>query len=289
MKQSRRALAVILVLGLVLMLSGCGTFGTRMARAIQKMSRLHDLQVELYADLELELRETEGDMVLPLHGGLEAKGNWYTRPFELACEATLTLPGSMNRYELYAEDDGNAVYLYSKENDGTQWTKQGFTSRDLRVNGLKYIVEAAGFFEEQEVEMLDGVSARRYDGSLSSEFLDGLMSLYKIRELFEDEMGIQLAENLLTEPKEIPASVWLDEESAMIVRVDADLSDFAADLAERQLEDVREAVGLDRLGLELGLTGLKVSVRLSQFDNVGEFEIPDEARAAWKQALEPWE
>ena len=87
----------------------------------------------------------------------------------------------------------------------------------------------------------------------------------------------------------MPASVWVDAGTGMIVRGEADLTAIAAAIAEKQMEDGRAALGLDDFGAELALTGLRLELELSGFNESAAFEIPEEAKAAWGESVKPWE
>lgn len=322
MKGQKRTFALFLAAALLFGLCGCGMFSTRMARAVQKMSKLESLRFELDASLELalteepwkdETAEEEGEeeeesdspleeeeesgspiesekRSLPIRGGFAGSGALYTDPLRLELETLLSLPGLESRQIIYGEKEESAYYFYSRANEGSIWQKQGLAEwSGGKVNGLKYLVEAAAFFEEAGVETVGGREAQRYDGVFPGDFLAGLFALYHVRDFLCDGLGLQLAEGVLEEPEAIPASIWLDMKSGMILRLDADLGDFARRFAERQLQQTREALGLESLGLGLELEELHVSLRLSDFDAAGDFQIPDEAKSAWGDSVKPWE
>lgn len=301
MKKTKRLFAIILSVLLLSGLSGCGIFSTRMARAIQKMSKLESFQFELEASLELALcldtAETEDDAPeqdarrsLPISGSFTGNGEFYTDPFRLHLDSALTLPGLTSRQTVYAEKEESAYYLYSRANEGSIWQKQGLAAWSAgKVNGIKYLVEAAAFFEEGEIEQVGGYTAQRYDGVFPGDYLAGLFELYHVREFLCEGLGLQLEEGVLEEVAETPASIWLDTDSGMVVRLDAELGEFARVFADGQLEATRDALGLDKLGLSLELEELHLSLRLSSFDGAEAFQIPDEAKSAWGDSVKPWE
>ena len=308
MKQIKQGIALLLAALLLPSLAACGAFGTHMARAVQKMSRLGSLHFTLNAELELALRisepeaelggaaedaeaeETPQPRVQPIRADFGADGELYTDPFRAAFRTQLRLPGGVTRGENYVENKDGAFYLYSRLNDGTLWRKQGLTEGDRgSVKGLKYIIQGAESFAEAGLEELGGRPAERYDGVIAGEYLAGLLDLYQVWSFLAEDFGLRLQEGLFDEPADVPASIWLDQETGMIVRVDVDLTDFADGVADEQLRESREALGLDALGLELALTGLRLRVDLSDFDGAGEFRIPDEALSAWGESVMPWE
>ena len=309
MKGHIRSFAFFLSVLLLFGLCGCGVFSTRMARAIQNMSKQESLRFELEATLELTLTAEEperGELVegdeqstppvesearsLPLQGAFSGSGVLYTDPMKLELETFLSLPGLESRKIVYGEKDEKAYYFYSRSNEGTIWKKQGLAEwSGGKVNILKYLAGASDFFEEAGVETLGGREAQRYDGVLPGDYLAGLFALYHVRDFLCDGLGFQLAEGVLEEPAAIPASIWLDTERNMILRLDADLGDFARSFAAQQLQMIWDALGLESLGLSLDLEGLHVSMRFFDFNASKGMQIPDEAKSAWGDSVKPWE
>ena len=308
MKRIKQGIALLLAAIMIPGLAACGAFGTHRARAIQKMSRLGSLHFVLSAELELALTvaEPEGtaeetaengedaeappSRVLPLRADFSADGELYPDPLRAAFQTQLRLPGGVTKGENYVEKKDGAYYLYSRLNDGTLWQKQGLAEGDRgSVKGLKYIIQGAEGFAEAGLEELEGRTAERYDGVIAGEYLAGLLELYQVRAFLSEDLGLRLHEGLFDEPADVPASIWLDQETGMIIRVDLDLTDFADGIADEQLRDSRRALGLDEFGMELDLTGLRLRADLSAFDEAGEFHIPDEALSAWGESVMPWE
>ena len=55
MKYGKKAAALLLVLAMLLCLSACGSFETKMARSLQKMSQLDSLRADTVLDLDLSM------------------------------------------------------------------------------------------------------------------------------------------------------------------------------------------------------------------------------------------
>ena len=309
MSKAIRAGALFLALLMLFSLSACSVFSTKMAAAIQKTSKLRSFHVDVEASLELALcldasRDPEAEaedgedasaaegarQELPLRGSFTGSGECYTDPFQLHLDTELSLPGSSSKRLIYGEKDENAYYFYSRLNDGSIWQKNGLAAWSAgKIDGVKYLVQAADFFEASGTETVGGYTATRYDGAIPGEYLSGLFTLYRLREFLCDGLGLQLAEGVLEETADVPASIWLDTESGMIVRLDADLGAFGRAASEKQLAAARGALGFGSLGLSLELRDLRVSMRFSDFNGAADFQIPDEAKSAWGEKTQPWE
>ncbi len=295
MKTYRRVLATFLAILMLPLLSGCSVFETRLAQAIEKMSRKNNLHYELALTLELELaagEETEdgAERFLRLPGSFEAEGTLYTEPFQLQADAQLILPGARTRWECYLEKDETAYYFYSRMNDGVLWQKQGLADDGKsQVKGLRYIVKGSESFLPAGEEMLRGQFTERYDGVIPGEYLSGLLQLYGVHEWLCDELGMELEDGLFDELPDVPASVWLDKESRMIVQADADLGELLAQIAERQLAESRRVSSFDTLGLTADLKRAHLSLHLSDYDAAEPFAVPEDAMSAWGSGVMPWD
>ncbi len=295
MKTYRRILAAFLAILMLPLLSGCSVFETKLARAIEKMSRKNNLHYELSLALELELsagEETEegAERFLLLPGSFEAEGTLYTDPFQLQANAQLTLPGARTDWECYLEKDETAYYLYSRINDGTLWQKQGLADDGkARVKGLSYVVKGSENFLPAGEETVGGQLTERFDGVIPGEYLSGLLKLYEVHEWLSDELGLNLEDGLFEELPDVPTSVWLDEENRLIVQVDAELGELLSMIAERQLAESRRASSFDTLGLTMDLKRAHLSLHLSDYDAAEPFAVPEDARSAWGSDVMPWD
>ena len=296
MIQGKRALALLLAAVLVLSLTGCGVFDTRMARAVQKMSKLSSLRMDLTAEMTLSLtteaagESVEAAAVLKVPVRCTSGIDIFTDPLLARAELALDLPGRTTGLSAYLEKTETCYNLYSLRSTGSIWQKQGFTDLNrAKVTGLKYIVQGAETFVQGAEEEIGGAKAVRYDGCIVGEYLEGLLELYGVRELLADGFGLQLAPDLFQEMKDVPASLWLDSDSGMIVRISLDLTELGAQMGGKQLDDLRRASDFDALGLNIALESFVVTVDLSQFDAVEAFAIPEEAQAAWGETRQPWE
>ena len=295
MKKYRRILAAFLAILMLPLLSGCSIFETKLARAVERMSRRDNMLYKLSLALELELRadsETEEDTerLLLLPGSFEAEGRLYTDPFQLQADARLTLPGTQTRWECYLEKQESAYYFYSRINDGTLWQKQGIADDGkAQVKGLRYIVKGSETFLPAGEELIDGQLAERFDGVIPGEYLSGLLELYRVHEWLSEELGLNLEDGLFDELADVPASVWLGKESREIVQVDAELGEALSLIAERQLAESRRASSFDTLGLSMDLKRAHLSLRFSDYDAEASFAVPDDAKSAWGGDVMPWD
>ncbi|MBR1455702.1 MAG: hypothetical protein IJ594_00910 [Oscillospiraceae bacterium] len=314
MRRIRSAAALVLAAALLLSLSGCGVFDTKMARALQKMSKLHDLHYAFSAELELALErlpepaqdeadgetapqpeapeETEPAMpaVLPLTGSLTGSGELFVDPLLAKMDTVLQIPGFESRKEIYLEKDGDVIFLYSLANGGSIWEKQGFALQETaRVSALRPLIAGVESFAVTDEPEMQREGTTCYLGILEGAYLQSLLELFSVEDTLRGGLGLRLADDLFEEVADAPAYLWLDNATGMLVRLEVDATAVGDRMAAKQLRSFREASEIDTLGLEAHVTRLRLSVDLSQFDEAQSFTIPEEAKAPWGEKVMPWE
>lgn len=301
MKQWKKLLALLLAAAMLTGLSGCGVFDTKMAKALQKMSKLRNLHYEISADLSLNIRQAEPDESgqeagaepapgITVDGSFRGSGELFVDPLLVKMDTQVRVPGFESSKRLYLEKKDSVFFVYSLANGGTIWEKQGFALEEkTRVNALRFLITGLDSFEITDDPALRQEGATCFRGMLPGEFLQELLEMFEVESTLRDGLGLRLAEGLFVEIRDVPAYLWVDDSSGMISRVDVDLTETGANMARRQLEELREASAFDSLGLKTELTELRLSVQLSSFDEAESFTIPDEAQSPWGETVMPWE
>ena len=286
----QQILALVLALSLALSLSGCSLFDTKMVRAVQKMSTLESVTIDLEAQVLLDLRA--GEQTMPLDAGLSGEVTLFPDPLLAKGDFTLKLPGGKETAVAYLEKQEGVFYLYSRANAGTLWNKMGFMemkSSASKKGVWRYIAESAESFERMGLEELYGETAARYDGVISGEFIRALAERLELESTLRDGYGVQLAEGFFNEVPDVPAHLWLSEEDSVILALELELTEAVDALAKKQLRDFHEETDWDALDLELSLAEATLFLRLSEYNKAEKFTIPDEATAAWGEIKQPWE
>lgn len=289
MKAWKKIAALLLSACLLLGLTGCGLFSTKMARAMQKMSKVGSLHIDVQVDLQLELGA--GAKTAPVNGRLSGGVDLFPDPLLARADLQLDLPGFERQLLYYFEKENDVLNIYSNTNGGSVWEKRAsvLNGPAVKVNGLRYFVDGTSDFELVGPETVDGVEAVRYDGTISGEYLKGLVELYDLPNRLAEGYGLELPDGLLDDLRDVDASLWLSAEDGTIARVELDATELAEMLADSLLADMRRESGMNRVGVELRLKSLTGKAVLSDFDKVEKFQIPDEAVAAWGEEKQPWD
>ena len=283
-KRSALLLAAVMLL---LCLTGCGAFETKMARAWQKLDKVDSLRLKVADDLIVDV--TAGGMKLPVAISLSGTVDLYLDPVQAKADLTVSWPSTELKLLVYLEEKGEAVNVYTNLNGGEIWEKASYTASKPRLspNGLKYIIEGAETFREVEQPgVTDG--SRRYDGQLPGSFLQGFLKLYDAEERIERDFGLDVPDDLFTNLNSVPTSLWLNRQGELDLIV-LEPTALLNGLLPKLLADFRAASGLSQLPLEHTVESNQIILQLGEFDALPMLEIPEEALAAWGDGAMDWE
>lgn len=283
----RKRVGLLLLAALMLLgLTGCGALETKMARAVQKISKADSLRLDVLDELSVEVTTAGGTVTVPLR--LSGTVDLYLGPLKVRADLALETPAGLTELLYYIEASGDAINVYQNLNGGAAWRKTGLTTgREIRANGLKYIVEGAETFERVEEDGAEDGSFR-YDGEVPGAFLEGFLELYEVREQLAEDYGLTLDAALFEDLSSIPATLWLNRkgELDLILLEPGALVDG---LLGKLLSGPLAASGLDGLGVTARVTDNRIVIQLGDYDQLEPMEIPEEARRAAGDEMEPWE
>ncbi len=286
MKTGKKLTALLLAVLLLLNLAGCGTFGTKMARAWQKLDKMDNLRLDIEDDLILNV--TAGGLSLPIPITLSGTVDLYLSPIQAKADLKLNWPGRETKLAAYLQEDGEIFNLYWNINGGELWEKASLTASKprLKPNGLKYIIEGAETFREVEQPgVADG--SIRFDGQLPGSFIQGFLELYEVEERVERDFGLDVQDGLFTSLNSVPTSLWINKDGVLDLIV-LEPTAFLNGLLPRLTSDFRAASGLDQLPLEHTIESNQIVVQLSHFDELEMLVIPEKALAAWGDGAADW-
>ena len=262
MKKGKRLLALLLALGVMLMLSGCGGFETKLTRAAAQMKKLGSFHMDMDVDLTMSL-SVLGES-LDMGVGVNLANDMFTDPLKAKMDMTLNAPGSDGHMLYYMQKEGEDTVLYLSADGGATWEKRsvelGELPVQLNVNSavrqVGLFLSAAKSFHEAGTESLDGQTTTRYDGTLEGSLVVEAMELTGILNTLSDQLGTELDESLF-ENRQLPTSLWFENKSGRLVRYEMDFTDVMADVVDQMLKTMLEAYGLG------AIEGLPMSVELS--------------------------
>lgn len=280
MKRGKRILAFVLLAAMLLCLSGCGSFASKIAKASKKMGELQNyhMDMEMQIEMSMEVLGQSSDMDMTVTMGADIQ----EEPLRIKMNMTTKMLGESLQTLGYVEQDGTDLVSYSSDNGGAFWTKQTVTEEDLpdMRQDMQMFADCVDSFQEAGKEQVNGSDATRYDGEISGESLNIAMEASGAWDIMGDSLGVELEEDDLTDLGSIPCSVWIDNKSGMIVRYDMDMTQVMNAMLDTMMGSILEQEGLDAGEMKISLGKVTTSIELSWFDQVGEIVIPEDVRAA---------
>ncbi|MDO4973450.1 MAG: hypothetical protein Q4E38_04505 [Eubacteriales bacterium] len=287
MKTGKKLAALLLAVVLVMSLSGCGAFETKMARAWQKLDKLDSLRLDVEDDLSVSVAVGEQRVPIPLK--LSGTVDLYLNPVQAKADLVLTWPGKETKLTAYLQEDGETMNVYWNLNGGVLWEKASLTASHprLKPNGIKYIIECVETFREVEQPgVTDGSS--RFDGQLPGSFIQGFLEIYEVENRLADDFGLEVPEGLFASLNSVPASLWINRDGELDLIV-LEPAAFLNGFLPRLFADYRAASGLDQLPLTYTVENNRIILQLSHFDELEMLVIPEKVLSPWGDGAADWE
>ena len=283
-KNWKKLAALFLTLTMVFGLAACGSFETRMVRAAQKMEKTESMHMDMDMDIDMHLAllGENLDTDVKMSGAMDM----HKEPLLAKMDMTVDALGQTVDVTEYMEKNGTQLDMYLKDSITGSWSKQTVDMDEApgQLNMTEQFVvfkECAKDFSEVGQETVNGSQATRYDGVIRGEYIEAAVKASGALDALSESLEMDLDEDDFANLGSLPTSLWIDDKSGMIVRYDMDMTEIMQSVMTRAMEDALDQAGLgsvDLSGVELNLEKVTVSVVLSQFDQIGEIVIPEEAK-----------
>ena len=290
MKKRKRIALVLLAAALLLSLSGCGTFETRMANAARKMAKLQSLRMDM--DLDMSMKLSLFGEALDLDAEMDGQADILLDPVKMSGSLRTEILDEEQKALFFLEQGGDSYTVSFSMDDGDTWVSREAQRKEPEKQNAAETIGAlaklAASFEESGTEEIRGSAATVYDGVIAGEDVKLALENTGVLAALGEALHTELDPAALPELSSIPASVAIDNKSGMLVRYTMDLTDIMQDLTgtvtEQLLARTLEAAGLGELnlaalGLKMEFTDVKVTVDLYDFDAVEQIEAPQSAPA----------
>lgn len=281
MKNLKKFLALLTALSMLLCLSACGSFERKMAKSAANMGQLESmrLDVDFALDMELAVMGQSMDVDAAIKAGIDLN----TEPFAMKMDMDVEAMGIGQQAQVYIVDEAGERVAYASDDGGKTW-ERGTVEVDVDVNGmsvkdsLALLSKWADSFEKAGEEKINGSAATKYSGLIDAESLVQLMDASGADDAMESSLGLELDGDDVAALKDVPVSIWIDNKSSMVVRMDMDVTELMQSLLSEAIDEVIDDVladsGLAGLPLDIKLGAATASVNLSEFDEVGRIELP---------------
>lgn len=281
MKKLKKLLALLLALSMLLCLSACGSFERKMAKSAANMGQLKSMHmdVDFALDMELAVMGQSMDVDAAIKAGIDLN----TEPFAMKMDMDVEAMGISQQAQIYIVDEAGERMAYASDDGGKTW-ERGTVEVDVDVNGmsvkdsLALLSKWADSFEKAGEEKINGSATTKYSGQIDAASLVQLIDASGADDALESSLGLELDSDDAAALKDVPVSIWIDNKSSMVVRVDVDVTELMQSLLseaiDEVMDDVLEDSGLAGLPLDIKLGAATASVNLSEFDEVGKIELP---------------
>ncbi len=272
MKKTKRIIVFAILAAMLLSLCGCGMFRTRVAKAAIKMSKLESLHadVEMQIGMGISVLGQDVNADADVTGGVDIQRD----PERVYVNMTAEVAGFEQNLLLYAVGRDGGADIYSSADGGESWTKGSIenddSSKSSTADGKSLFLllsDSAASFKEYGKEKINGSDAIRYKGEITSDELKQALELANVKQSLEESLDVELDDDVFADLGSVPVSIWIDEKSGMIVRVEMDMSDVMQGLVPVLVDKSLEKADIG-IGVNTKVYDVTVSITLSEFDAV---------------------
>ena len=280
MKQSKRLAAGVLSGMLMVTLAACGGGTTKDATAdiqaaTEKMNALESMDATMVMEMDMSVmgQKVETDTLMTM--------SCFNDPLKLKADMTMDMGSyGSTSMSLYAAMDGNdyTMYLY----DGNSWTSDtvdmGYLQQYDAQESMNLYLESGSQYTMVGTEEINGSAANKYTGVVTGDALEEVMAASGAASNLETSLGSDLdLSDLYSDLGDLQITVWVDQQSGYPVRYYMDMTKMMQSVMEKAIEAA--ASGVDMSGM-MTVDRVVLTMDCSNFDNVADFSIPEEALAS---------
>ena len=246
--------------------------GAALKAAYEKMLLLKSEHMNMVCDvlivMSIPAYSTEQNMDI----GYDLSMDIQSDPDIVKMEGTLNSMGNSVNYLYYGVQDGDDMQTYVSYDNGATWTSESSDVSGLadQANSMNSWILEAESAEFVGTETDAGVEASMYTceipGSAFAESNDMLSSL-----------GGGIDASLLEDIKPVPATIWIDNETGLILRISVDMAEYMRTILERGMQAQMAEAGVD-IAIEFDVKHATLNIMMSQFDSIAPIVIPEEAK-----------
>lgn len=280
MKQSKRLAAGMLSGVLMVTLAACGGGTTKDATAdiqaaTEKMNALESMDATMVMEMDMSVmgQTVETDTLMTM--------SCFNDPLKLKADMSMDMGsyGSISM-SIYAAMDGDNynMYLY----DGSNWTTDTVDMSALQqydaTESMNLYLESGSQYALVGTEEINGSTANKYSGVVKGEALEEVMAASGATTSLESSLGSSMdLSDLYSDLGDLDITVWVDQQSGYPVRYYMDMTKMMQSIMEKAMASA--AGGADVSGM-MTVDRVVMTMDCTNFDNVADFSIPEEALAS---------
>lgn len=277
-KKKTKWMALGLALVMLISLTACGGGSSTedvMKAAQEALNEVTSMRYDMSMDMTLS---AGGQTIESNTSGVIA---YNAEPLAMEMKMTMDM-GAQGQFDVFMyvsqEDDNLVMYM----SDGTNWGKQTLADAAQleqynAQDSMGIYLENIDSFQEAGTEQVNGSDAIKYEGVIANDALNEVMAASGMEE--------QLAQYGLTEEEaaaiyqdlgDLPVAIWIAKESNLPVKYEMDMTAMMQNIMTKMFENMDVATE----DMDFTVDNMFISMTLYDFNNVGEIEIPEEAKAA---------
>lgn len=248
-----------------------------MKTAQEKLNEIKSMSYEMKMDMDMA---AEGET---LKMTMTGNADCIVEPMAMQMDMTMDMGelGSMPM-KMYAQDKDGSYVIYSGMDVGTgtmTWTSQTLGSMEDLMQydaqaSMDLYISSADSFKENGTESINGAETVRYDGIISQEAMNEVMTASGVMKQFS-ALGMDTSEitEMLANLGDLPISIWVEKESGLPVQYTMDMTTMMQTMMEKALAS-EAAEGEDTT---VTVNKVLISMTMSNFNGVEKIVIPEEA------------
>ena len=256
-----------------------------MKTAQENMNNAQSLSYDMTMDMSMSISDQSVDITMT------GTAQQIVDPMKLKMDMTMDMGelGSVDT-QTYMAQENDKYYVYSGMDDGTgsvAWIKQEVPDAEelMQYNvseSYDLYFTSSGEFKEAGTETIEGKEATRYDGKISQEDMaevikaSGTLDQFTALGVSEEDLNA-----MVNELGDMPISIWITNDDTFPVKYEMDMTEVMKNLMGSVLSGVE---GSDELGFDISKVFLSMTV--TGYNNVEDFEIPQEALSAEELSTE---
>lgn len=294
MNIKKRITAVLTAMTLCLSLAACGgngadsanagkgqTAGEKVAAAIEKFNAAKSCSVSMQQDIAMEMKGGVEDQNIAYTIGMNM--DMFQKPIKAKGKVTIDMGelGGKQEMELYMQEVDKQAEIYIGMNG--QWVKQAADTEGMEMYDLQrsmdLYLDSASDFQEAGPEQLNGVDAVKFTGVIKGDNLEKVMQEGGMMDMVEQFGAAGVEEDqikkMISGLGDLPMSVWINADGYP-VQYEMDMTPMMSSIMDNAMKIASAA----EQGISVKISKAKMTMSVSNFDSVADFELPAEAQNA---------
>lgn len=283
----KKLIAVIIAVTMVVGLAACGDGGTSggdsiadiMKNAEEALEAVGSMSYDMTMDMEMSVMDQT------MSTSTTGKILYIADPLKMKMDMTMDAGAQgSTAMQMYAEEVGDDYVMYMSM-DGTTWMKQTLPDADMLEQynaeaSMDMYLESADSFKEDGTEQINGMDAVKYTGVIAEDTMNDVMeSSGVISQLTSLGISEEQAEAMYKDCGQLPISIWIAKDSGLPVKYEMDMTEFMQKLMDNIMASMSDqAEQSEDASITIGK--MFISMTVSDFDSVEDFEIPEAAKNA---------